>query len=187
MHPITIPRIGLPPNRLQALYATANGKNPKIAPEEMLISRLIPNNVSFAFTISKFPSTPESPVSSAAASIPGIISTNTSDSALMTRCNGFIFLFATVFRSLRLIFFILLCSANTSYTSLTSPAPNIICTWSPATNTPFAKSTSSIAFKSARSLSFNTIRSLVAQCATPWIFSFPPTSFVSSMDIFSYL
>ena len=106
MQPMTIPRMGLPPNRLQALYATASGRKPKIAPDEILISLLIPNSVSLAFTNSRFPSTPESPVSRAAARIPGIISTNTSDNALIIRCKGFIFLLATVFRSLRLIFFI---------------------------------------------------------------------------------
>lgn len=108
MHPMTMPRIGRPPNRLQALYATAKGRNPKIAPEEMLISLLIPYKVSLALTNAKFPSTPESPVSKAAARIPGIMSTNTSDNALIIRCKGFIFLFASVFKSLRLMFFILL-------------------------------------------------------------------------------
>lgn len=86
----------------------------------------MPYRVSFACTNSMLPRTPESPVSSAAARIPGMMSTNTSDNALMIRWSGFIFLFATVFKSLRLMFFILLCSANTSYTSFTRPAPNMI-------------------------------------------------------------
>ena len=73
--------IGLPPNRLTALYATHRGRKPKIAPEEILINLAIPYNVSLLSTAFTFPSTLESPVRRAAARIPGIISINTSDKA----------------------------------------------------------------------------------------------------------
>ena len=79
-----------------------------MAPEAMLIKVLMPYRVSFPWTKSRFPSTPESPVSRAAARMPGIMSINTSDSALMARCKGFIFWFASVFKSLKLMFFMLL-------------------------------------------------------------------------------
>ena len=95
--------IGLPPNRFTVLYATHRGRNPKIAPDEMLISLEMPYSVSLFWTKSRFPSTLESPVSRAAARIPGMISINTSDRAFSALWKGFIFLFAFVFRSPRLM------------------------------------------------------------------------------------
>ena len=83
------------------------------------------------------PSTLESPVRSAAARMPGMISMNTSESAFTALCSGFIRLFAFVFRSPRLMLSICRESARTWHTSLTRPAPKMICSWSPATKTPF--------------------------------------------------
>ena len=82
IQPITIPMVGLPPNRLTVLYATQRGRNPKIAPEEIFISLEIPYRVSLFCTKSMFPSTLDKPVRSAAARIPGMISMNTSERAL---------------------------------------------------------------------------------------------------------
>ena len=183
IHPITIPMIGLPPNLFTVLYATHNGRNPKIAPDEMLIRRTIPYNVSLLSTAGRLPSTLDKPVSKAAARIPGMISINTSDKAFNAFCRGFIFCPAFVFKSPRLIVFIWFNSPMTSHTSLTRPVPKIICTWSPATNTPFTRSTSSIAFMSAFSLSASTNRNLVAQCASPTIFSRPPANCVIFSEI----
>lgn len=67
--------------------------------EARLTRRLMPKRVALPATTSHWLSTPVRPESSAAARMPGMISTNTSDRDLMTACSGFIFLAASCLTS----------------------------------------------------------------------------------------
>ena len=60
-----------------------------------LTSLLMAKRVALLSTTSHWLSTPVRPLSRAAARMPGMMSTNTSDRLLMTACRGFIFLAAS--------------------------------------------------------------------------------------------
>ena len=75
----------------------------KMPLDARLTSLLMAKRVALDSTTSHWLSTPVRPESSAAARMPGMMSTKTSDSDLMTACRGFIFLAASALTSAMLL------------------------------------------------------------------------------------